>query len=162
MEAWKRLDGFDKYEISDFGRIRNYRTGRILRPSTNPRGYRIVKLSLGGVVYSRQVHRLVVEHFIGPIPSYLVVNHKNLNKTDNYLSNLELCTLSENMRHAVRNGVKFGKQKRKKCDERIRKCIENNDIDTSVRGCIKKIAYITGHDRHTVSNFLKRASQGDN
>lgn len=51
------------------------------------------------------IHRLVWEAFRGKIPEHLLINHKNGNKNDNRLSNLELMTNLENMRHAVTNGL---------------------------------------------------------
>lgn len=53
-----------------------------------------------------RLHRLVAEHFIGdPLPKETDVNHKDGNKQNNSASNLEWCTRSENMKHAIRTGL---------------------------------------------------------
>lgn len=60
------------------------------------------------------VHRLVYEHFVGPIPPGMTINHKNGNRRDNRVTNLELATMSEQMRHAYATGL----QKRAKGEAR--------------------------------------------
>lgn len=74
-------------------------------------------------IYSESVHRLVVQTFIGEIPKGMVVNHKDGNKHNNNLSNLEIVTPSQNTKHALENklfkaacGVKTGKAKLKEED----------------------------------------------
>lgn len=56
-------------------------------------------------IYSESVHRLVVQTFIGEIPKGMVVNHKDGDKHNNKLSNLEIVTPSENTKHALENGL---------------------------------------------------------
>ena len=67
--------------------------------------YLQVRRMAGAKRFSCLAHRLVWFHFNGPIPQDLTINHKNGIKTDNMLSNLELTTYSENMRHAYRIGL---------------------------------------------------------
>lgn len=76
-----------------------------LKLKTDKDGYKFVCLRKDGNQYTRKVHRLVAEVFIGPPPddSY-VVNHKNLIKDDNRVDNLEWCTPMENSQHAFANG----------------------------------------------------------
>ena len=54
-------------------------------------------------------HRMIWEHFNGPIPPELQINHINGVKTDNRLQNLELVTQSENTKHAYRTGLASAK-----------------------------------------------------
>src|SRR5258708_9373020 len=65
-------------------------------------GYKFILLSKRGVELPRMIHRLVIEAFEGKIPQKIEVNHKNGNKIDNRLVNLEQMTRSENMLHRVR------------------------------------------------------------
>lgn len=111
-EQWKLVPGYgDVYEVSDRGRVRsysNYGAGRtkklhpkILSQHTNSNGYMRVRLSSGVKGQSAKlVHRLVMLAFVGD--SDLEVNHKNANRTDNRLENLEYLTVKENRNYAYR------------------------------------------------------------
>jgi len=113
-EEWRRVPGFEVYEVSDMGRIRRL-DGRakardgMLRPSAiggNSRGheYLRVELSADGKLRRVLVHRLVAEVFLGRRRGK-EVNHKNAVKTDNRVSNLEWNTRKQNMEHASRSGL---------------------------------------------------------
>lgn len=60
-----------------------------------------------GKAYLNTVHQLVFLYFNGPYDHKKTINHKDGNKKNNRLSNLELVTHSENMKHAYRNGLKI-------------------------------------------------------
>lgn len=71
-----------------------------MKPGVSGSGYRFVHLSVGGLAKMFQVHRLVAEHFIEKLDIKAVeVNHKNRNKTDNFVTNLEWVTHSKNQYH---------------------------------------------------------------
>lgn len=55
--------------------------------------------------YGQYIHRLVAEVWIGPIPEGMTVNHKDLDKFNNDVENLEIVTYSENIRHAYEAGA---------------------------------------------------------
>jgi hypothetical protein len=106
-ERWAAVVGWEGYyEASDAGGCRRIITKygnpseRPLRPGRRV-GYANYTLSVDKVKKTYAAHRLVWETFNGPIPEGLQINHKNGVKTDNRLENLELCTPSENTRHAV-------------------------------------------------------------
>ena len=65
------------------------------------KGYAVVKLCQNSKYTSKAVHRMVWEAFNGPIPGRLEINHKNLNRSDNRLENLELVTHQQNARHFI-------------------------------------------------------------
>jgi hypothetical protein len=119
-EIWKPVNGWDGlYMISDLGRIkaleRTVATGtgyrsmrtypeRILKPSTNPKGYKIVSFNRNGSTSYFSVHRLVAIAFIENTRSCATVNHINSNKIDNRSVNLEWATHSEQQLHSILAG----------------------------------------------------------
>lgn len=111
QEEWRPAVGLEGvYEVSDLGRVRRVgkmrgtRVGHILTCTKDRSGYSKVKLSRDDVDYTRKVHRLVAEAFLGPIPDGLVVNHKDSNPGNNRADNLEYITQKANMEHCVAAG----------------------------------------------------------
>jgi len=104
-EVWASVLGWDSfYAVSDLGRVksldrevigRKYKS-RILKQNPNSYGYLCVNVAANGVTKSVAVHRLVLEGFTGYHPG-LVVRHKDNNKRNNRLSNLEWGTHGDNM-----------------------------------------------------------------
>lgn len=113
-EIWKDIKDYEGlYQISNFGRVKSIRFGkeRILKPGTNGKGYLYVGLWKNGKVKNFRIHRLVAEAFL-EIPEelkhlkgthYLQVNHKDENKQNNNVENLEWCTHSYNINFGTRN-----------------------------------------------------------
>lgn len=102
-EIWKEIAGFEGlYAVSNKGRVKNLETGKVLKNWSNPQGYPFVALYKGdGTSKQITVHRLVATAFI-PNPLNLPqVNHKDENKTNNDVSNLEWCTPSQNQRYSA-------------------------------------------------------------
>ena len=121
VEIWKDCFGFEDYiMVSNLGRV--YRKDRMISPSdsdktylrkgslakTSPNeiGYEIIGLHINGKKYNRRVHRLVLQTF-EPIPNYesMTVNHKDGDKLNNELDNLEWMTQKENINHAWETGL---------------------------------------------------------
>lgn len=101
-EQWKDIVGFSKYEVSNLGQIRNKKTGRILKQAHQNTGYTIVSLRRDGRTISHSVHRLVMEAFEPrPDADKYDVNHKDWDKTNNHLDNLEWTTRQENLIHGA-------------------------------------------------------------
>jgi len=105
-EAWRaipKLTIHRRYEASNFGRVRNADTLHVLSPHITNSGYE--RLVFGRLpdrkVSWDHVHRLVAKAFLGD-PTGLEVNHLDGIKTNNRLDNLEICTRSENRKHAFR------------------------------------------------------------
>lgn len=111
-EEWRPVVGYEGwYEVSSLGRIRRThrqhgaRIGSVFHLSLNSRGYPHVKLRKGARPQMVNTHRLVTAAFLGPCPLNSEVNHKDGDKTNNRLSNLEYVTSSENRLHALRLGL---------------------------------------------------------
>ena len=105
-ERWRDIDGFENYRVSSEGRVRNKRTGRVLRSAPDSSGYMTVGLSSHGKTHSKNVHRLVAKAFLDKRePEAYQVNHIDGNKHNNTLDNLEWVSPSENMAHAYSHGL---------------------------------------------------------
>lgn len=101
------IKGFEDYTVTADGEIYStkYKQKRMLKPRKNIRGYLYVNLCKDGKYKSLKVHHLVAKAFI-PNPKNLPhVNHIDGNKLNNKKENLEWCTPSENMKHAIRTGL---------------------------------------------------------
>lgn len=104
-ENWKPVEGFEKlYEVSDKGRVRTTR-GLVLKTHQQNSGYLQTTFTLNGKRTKYLVHRLVALHFISNPEDKKYVNHKNGNKLDNSVENLEWVTNSENILHARTTGL---------------------------------------------------------
>ena len=105
-EIWKDVKNFeDKYEISIFGRIKNKKTNHIYKTTNQYGDYFRVNLFDKGKRKTILIHRVVAEAFI-PNPENLpCVNHKDLNKQNNCIDNLEWCTYSYNTKDAILKGA---------------------------------------------------------
>lgn len=108
METWREINAYPNYEVSDMGRVRNVTTGHVLKPMRNHRGYDKVELKSKG----QFIHRLVATAFIREPLENEQVNHKDGNKTNNCVDNLEWCLQSQNSQHSYDTGLQkrqFGK-----------------------------------------------------
>lgn len=104
-EIWKDVVGFcGLYRVSNLGNV-STASGRILKPSTNPKGYAALSLYKEKKAYSFRVHRLVAIAFIPNPNNYDQVNHKDAKKLNNRVDNLEWCNNLQNIRHAHMMGL---------------------------------------------------------
>src|SRR5688572_4688564 len=95
MEDWRDVVGWEGiYQVSDQGRVRRIKQGPgtktgVLKASVSGNGYPMVSLCYDGRINKRTVHSLVAQAFFGPPPVGQEVNHKNTNRDDARLENLE-------------------------------------------------------------------------
>lgn len=102
----KTIENYPNYVIYEDGRVQNIKTGRFLKTRVSTNGYILVDLCNLGIQKCLQIHRILAEAFISNPDNKSQVNHKDGNKQNNSLSNLEWSTRSENIQHAWDTGLK--------------------------------------------------------
>lgn len=123
IERWKNIIGYQcVYQISSHGRVRSYKNNRwglsvkprLLKPTlTGGRTqYLCVNLFKDKKAKLHFVHKLVAQHFLPNKNGHTLVNHKDGDKENNHLYNLEWCSKSEDVQHAWDSGLKPRKYKK--------------------------------------------------
>ncbi len=91
-EVWRKITSFEEYSVSDLGRVRNDRTGRILRQQVNQYGLANVSLQLGNLQHRRAVSLLVAKEFVPKLPhqreAFNTPINLNGDRSDNSVTNL--------------------------------------------------------------------------
>lgn len=134
IEYAKEVKGYNGlYKVTRDGVVFATKNNRILKSEMNRAGYYAVRLSMNGINRMRLVHRLVAEAFI-PNPDNLpVINHKDENKLNNHVSNLEWCTQKYNVNY----GSAFERRMKKICKPIV--CVETGETFRSVKEASEKI-----------------------
>ena len=172
LEVWKDIQGYEGiYQVSTHGKVRS-----LSRQLHNKSGYftskeKMLKSRLSGrdeknkylevALYKNhkrqdvRVHRLVAKAFIPNPNSYPIINHKDGNKKNNNVNNLEWCTHKQNRQHAINNGlVKFYYGKQNKKSRKIMQCdIDGNCI--KVWFGVREIAKETGFNYGNIDRCLR-------
>lgn len=151
-EYLKNIDGFSKYQVSNFGRIRKIKDNTEIKPGLTSDGYQNIKLvNDEGKRCTIRLSRLVAKTFI---PNHdknkTEVNHINGNKLENMVDNLEWVTPSENQKHAYKNNLRKPISKKqcvftKYTEEQVRELcvILEKDFNKSSTEIMKKLSYKT-------------------
>lgn len=93
MEIWKDVIGYEgKYKVSNYGRVFSIYSNKYLAQTKVNRGYLRVQLWKNNCGKAEYVHRLVARHFLDNPDNLPQVNHKDENKENNYVENLEWCS----------------------------------------------------------------------
>ena len=141
MQEWRDVPGYEGYyQVSNDGEVRSLtrtlsdgRTwkGRKLKGGYFGNGYKFITCRKDGKAFNFSVHRMVAMAFIPNPENYQMVNHKDGNKNNNHVSNLEWVDGSQNQYHAVKTGLR--KSKLTKADVRnIKELIEQGESQESI------------------------------
>jgi len=120
-EIWKSLPGVPGVEVSTFGNVHTldrvvsseeytrFTQGHVLKQHDNGIGYLLVSIPIDGKWTTKYLHRLVAETFLSNPDNLPQVNHKDNNRMNNNVSNLEWCTASYNGKYREKFGDASGK-----------------------------------------------------
>lgn len=183
QEVFRQIEGYEGlYAISNKGRVYSYEkyrhNGKFLKQNKRKDGYMEVGLSIDKKRKTFSVHRLVAKAFIPNIDGLPEVNHKDGNKANNNIDNLEWVTSSENQIHAIKNGLqKFTEKHRRaaidtgrknglkgkgKPKMKLRKLSEYQEVEVEKKykngRSMRSLGKEYGVDKGTISNILKRRS----
>lgn len=103
----KIIKGFSKYSIDEYGLIKNIARDYFLQPRNSGYGsyLTVALINDQGKRKTKFIHRLVAENFLQQEEGKNIVNHIDGNKFNNHVSNLEWCTVAENIQHAYNTGL---------------------------------------------------------
>jgi hypothetical protein len=109
----KPIPNYERYLITEDGQVFSTKSNKLLRQYDVGKGYKAVELwnSNGGKRHT--IHRLVALTYLPNPDSLPFINHKDLDKTNNHVSNLEWCTAQLNVLHAINSGVHAAARNRK-------------------------------------------------
>ena len=103
-EVWKDIEGYEGlYQISNFGKVFSFKSNKILKPFNDKKGYLKIELRKENRRKIYFLHRLVAMCFIENKNNLPYVNHKDENKHNNRVENLEWCTCKYNNNYGTRN-----------------------------------------------------------
>jgi len=141
-EIFKPIFGFEKmYSISNLGNVRIENTripsnfGKIKKCSISNSGYLRVHLSINKKRLYKTffIHRLVAYHFLGNLNGKEYVNHKDGNRLNNDVENLEWCTPKENTQHHIKNNPQWHKELKKRAWDNRHKTLKQYKYGTQFK-----------------------------
>ena len=142
VETYANITGFPKYQISNFGNVKNIKTGRILKPQSDRDGYLYVNLRDDGETSTKKIHRLVANAFLENPEDKKCVDHIDRNKLNNHISNLRYATVSENAQNVSINTTNTSGVRGVSLDKKLNKW----KVQITVNGIRKHLGYFTNKE----------------
>ena len=160
-EEWRPIPNFPSYKANRSGQVLGP-SGRILKPRPYTRDYLYVCMWQNGKTHTKRLHRLIALTFIPNPENKPEVSHKDLNKNNNAVENLEWVTSSENTIHAKENGRGGAFLKGSKHPESKLKEQDVLDIIEGISDGFyhKDIAKYYGVSRHTITLIVRGETWG--
>ena len=165
-EIWKNIKGLTGYQISNLGRVKSlaknivkgniiqHRNERILTPHLNIDGYLCININYNHKNRKYFIHRLIAENFIPNPNNYPCINHKDENKLNNSISNLEWCTFKYNVNY----GTAMQRRIEKQSKSVIQYDLQGNKI--AEYKSIKDAAIATGINKTRIAYCCKQEVGG--
>lgn len=160
IEVWKKIKGYDFYEVSNYGNIRSLDRvivdslgrnrklkGCIRKQRISKQGYMRVNLYNGERIITERVHILIAKAFIENPENKPEVNHIDGNKKNNNVSNLEWCTRIENVHHMYKSNLK-------KIKKVVQKDLDGNIINEF--DSVYSVFKILGFPKSSIRNSIYR------
>lgn len=138
------------YQVSNVGNVKSIRNNKVLSQTNHRGGYKLVSISIDGKHKELTVHRLVALAFIPNPNGHRDVNHKDGNKANNSVENLEWVSHSDNIKHSYRS------LKQRRHHKPIR-CLETGVIYSSCKEASDKTGINRGSINHAVRGMYKHA-----
>ena len=108
--VFEEIPGYPGYFITKDGIVYSLKTGKYIK-LTDQNGYYTVMLYKNDKAYQKSVHKLVAQTYLEKKDEDVCVNHKNGKKKDNHVENLEWCTKSHDVKHALSTGLNPGRKR---------------------------------------------------
>lgn len=154
MERWKPVIKHPNYAVSDQGRVKKRTTDKVLVATDDSRGYPSVTVLDDSGQHTKRVHRMVAETFIPNVDGKTTVNHKDGNKRNNHISNLEWNTMSENIQHAYDHDLKRRPDNAGSPKHPVM-IVETGEVFDSLGDCARAIGGVTAHICNCLSGRYK-------
>ena len=167
MEEWRDIEGYEGlYQISNLGRVKSLRNNKarkekILKVKKNTTGYLYLSLYKNNVSKNYLLHRLVAKAFLENPNNYPCINHKDENKENNNINNLEWCTYLYNSRYGTRTErivksrlISIYCLETNKCYNSIKQASEKLNLDSS-----KIVKVLKGRQKQTKGYTFRYANK---
>lgn len=169
-EIWKPITDFENsYQVSNLGNVKSIDRfffckskntpklfkGKILKQRLDHNGYSVVNLKKNQKSHLKKVHRLVADAFIAKIENKEYINHKDGNKLNNIVSNLEWCTCKENAYHREKNLLIKPKLTKEQILDIKHNCVKSKNQFDAGNNSISYFAKKYNVCRSTITDILK-------